>query len=152
MRAIEIELLDILSSARLEWLSEQVAEIAGEGHFEVRVGKRGQPTERLSVESASDTRRGEIGTRPFTVYERVDLLVQTAIVAITQTVELEDVLRDELIEPLGVEQIEFIDVDTDGVARVISQPPSAPGSDRDRTNQVVRLLEQVRATIDEQTL
>jgi hypothetical protein len=119
-QSLESELRAVLVEAGMGWVVAQVAETVAEGRYVVKP-RRGH--EKLSpdapveiVEKASDTRRGDIGTRPFTAKERLQILAEAAAAALTQAPELEAAIEQELIEEEPeIEAVEFVDEVTGSV-------------------------------------
>src|SRR5215210_4144500 len=98
-RALDDELRGILRDAGFGWLAQQVDEVASEGVYVVKArGRRGWEEEQ-AVEKAADARRGEIGTRPLSPEERLQLLINASIAALTQAPQLEDEIQHTLLAP-----------------------------------------------------
>jgi hypothetical protein len=78
LRGFEQQLRDVLSAGSLGWVVDQVDELIAEGVYEVAAKRKGAPEVREEVKRPSDARRGASSVRPYTVHERVGLLLACA--------------------------------------------------------------------------
>lgn len=124
LREIETQLRSLLSEHGLGWVVEQVDELVDEGVYEVAAKRKGGAEMREKVERPSDARRGSSSVRPYTVEERVGMLLSCAQRAVRDGQALEDAVDEMLLAPAdGPEtrrgRLEFFDERTASVVRVV---------------------------------
>jgi hypothetical protein len=149
-RAAYEELRSLLAESGLAWLVAQVDEAIAEGRYIVRRSvRRDRYAEEQIVERAADTRRGEIGTRPFTQRERLQLLLDAAISALAATPRLEEELERNLVEAQpGTTHVEFVNEDTREVTRAVRRQGSVD-LPQDRMRDALVALTELRRRVVE---
>jgi hypothetical protein len=151
LRDFEQQLRDVLSAGSLGWVVDQVDELIAEGVYEVAAKRKGAPEVREEVKRPSDARRGASSVRPYTVHERVGLLLACARRALLDDQRLYDAVDDLLLAATDPERprrgvLEFFDERTERTVREVRDDDDRSGRD-DRTLQAVAAINGLAETL-----